>query len=328
MYTNVEEGLRRMNETGATGSEKGTQPVVEARKLTKIFGQRKAVDAIDFGIRQGDCFGFLGPNGAGKTTTILMLLGLVEKTEGTLEAFGLPLPDHLPEIKKRIGVVPQNDNLDSDLTVWENLLTYGSYFNLPMKIARRRADELLHFFALSNRKNDIIDSLSGGQRRRLLLARALINEPELLVLDEPTVGLDPQARHLIWQRLQSLRERGMTILLTSHYMDEVARLSNRVLIIDHGRILVEGEPGMLVEKFVGMDVYEIEGREAELASLEKLAANCRARCERVSDGMYIYVHDKCEELSAGIQTSTQWLRRPANLEDLFIQLTGRSLRES
>ncbi len=309
-------------------AENTAQPVVTAKNLGKFFGERRAVDSIDFQINKGDCYGFLGPNGAGKTTTILMLLGLVEKTGGTLHVFGQSIPEHLSFVKQRIGVVPQNDNLDSELTVWENLLTYGSYFNLPMKIVRQRSDELLQFFALTNRKNDIIEGLSGGQRRRLLLARALIHEPELLVLDEPTVGLDPQARHLIWQRLQSLRESGMTILLTSHYMDEVSRLSNRVLIIDHGRILVEGEPGALVEKFVGMDVYEIEGRAEDLTALEHLAANCRARCERVSGGMYIYVHDRCEQLAAGIQAATQWLRRPANLEDLFIQLTGRSLRES
>jgi lipooligosaccharide transport system ATP-binding protein len=312
----------------AIRTAENAQPIVSAIKLSKTFGERRAVDAIDFTIRKGDCFGFLGPNGAGKTTTILMLLGLVEKTGGTLEAFGQPIPEFLSAVKKRIGVVPQNDNLDSELTVWENLLTYGSYFNMPRKMVRQRSDELLHFFALSNRKNDIIEGLSGGQRRRLLLARALIHEPELLVLDEPTVGLDPQARHLIWQRLQSLRENGMTILLTSHYMDEVARLSNRVLIIDHGRILVEGEPAALVEKFIGMDVYEIDGLEEELEEFEKLAKNCRARCERVSGGMYIYVHDRCEALNAGIHASTQWLRRPANLEDLFIHLTGRSLRES
>lgn len=309
---------------------KGNHPgvVVAASKLSKSFGLRTAVDCIDFTIRRGDCFGFLGPNGAGKTTTILMLLGLVEKTAGQFEAFGQPIPERLSSIKQRIGVVPQNDNLDSDLTVWENLLTYGSYFNMPRKTVRYRADELLHFFALSNRKSDVIDGLSGGQRRRLLLARALIHEPELLVLDEPTVGLDPQARHLIWQRLQSLRESGMTILLTSHYMDEVARLSNRVLIIDHGRILVEGQPNILVEKFIGMDVYEIEGDPEQLESVQKLATNCRVRCERVSGGLYIYVHDQCEELSAGIQAVSKWLRRPANLEDLFIHLTGRTLRES
>jgi len=301
--------------------------VISASKLSKSFGERLAVDSIDFAIRKGDCFGFLGPNGAGKTTTILMLLGLMEKTSGTLEAFGQSIPEHLPSIKMRIGVVPQNDNLDSDLTVWENLLTYGSYYNLPRKTVSLRSEELLHFFALSNRKSDIIERLSGGQRRRLLLARALIHQPELLVLDEPTVGLDPQARHLIWQRLQGLRENGMTILLTSHYMEEVARLSNRVLIIDQGHILVEGEPSALVEKFVGMDVYEIDGREEELKEIEKLASKCQARCERVSGGMYIYVHDRCDQLNAGIHAASQWLRRPANLEDLFIQLTGRSLRE-
>jgi lipooligosaccharide transport system ATP-binding protein len=303
-------------------------PVIEAIGLSKIFGERKAVDGVNFTVYQGDCFGFLGPNGAGKTTTILILLGLVEKSGGSLAVFSRDLPEHLAAVKRRIGVVPQNDNLDSELTVWENLLIYASYFDLPLRTAKKRVKELLDFFALSNRKSDIIEGLSGGQRRRLLLARALIHEPDLLILDEPTVGLDPQARHLIWQRLRSLQEQGTTMLLTSHYMEEVSRLSNRVLIIDHGRILVEGEPSALVQKFIGMDVYEIQGEEKELAELEKLADRCAARCERVGGGMYIYVPEKCQLLEDGIHASSQWLGRPASLEDLFIHLTGRSLRES
>jgi len=303
-------------------------PVIEAFGLSKVFGDRKAVNEVNFTVYQGDCYGFLGPNGAGKTTTIQILLGLVDKTNGNLTVFSKDLPEHLAAVKRRIGVVPQNDNLDSELTVWENLLTYASYFDLPLRIAKKKADELLDFFSLSSRKGDIIEGLSGGQRRRLLLARALIHEPDLLILDEPTVGLDPQARHLIWQRLLNLREQGKTILLTSHYMEEVSRLSNRVLIIDHGRILVEGEPRSLVQKFIGMDVYEIQGEEKELAELEKLADRCSARCERVSGGMYIYVPEECQLLEDGIHASNQWLRRPASLEDLFIHLTGRSLRES
>ena len=214
--------------------------IVEVRGLAKAFGSRQALKGIDFDIRPGECFGFLGPNGAGKTTTIQIILGLVEKSAGQLLVFGQSIPDRLKDIKARVGVVPQHDNLDTDLTVFENLLTYASYYQLPRHEAEVRAAELLTFFALDSRRRDYIRQLSGGQRRRLLLARAMMHRPQLLILDEPTVGLDPQARHLIWQRLKSLKEQGVTMMLTSHYMDEVARLSDRILVMDHGRLVEEG----------------------------------------------------------------------------------------
>jgi lipooligosaccharide transport system ATP-binding protein len=224
--------------------------------------------------------------------------------------------------------VPQADSLDPDLTVAENLLTYAGYFNIPRKIALAKTDELLHFFALYNRRDEIIEHLSGGQRRRLLLARALINDPQLLILDEPTIGLDPQARHLMWERLEILREQGTTMLLTSHYLDEVSRLSNRVLILDQGRIVAQGEPQQLINDMVGLEVFEVEGSGAELNDLVESFKECNAVIERVNDKLYIYTKEECAYLERLLANTRNWLRRPANLEDLFIQLTGRSLRES
>ena len=303
-------------------------PLLAVSGLTKRFGNRTAVDAIDFSVAQGECVGFLGPNGAGKTTTINMLLGLVQKSAGAIRLFDLPVPQKLASIKARIGVVPQADSLDPDLTVEQNLLLYASYYSIPGSVARKRAAELLHFFALESRRSEVIGQLSGGQRRRLLLARALINEPQLLILDEPTIGLDPQARHLMWERLQALKASGTTMLLTSHYLDEVARLSDQVLIIDHGRIVAQGEPRQLITDLVGIEVFEVEGADAELDLLTRELAGCDAVSERVGDTLYIYAKRECSHLEALLKKSRGWLRRPANLEDLFIQLTGRSLRES
>ncbi len=305
-----------------------TTNILTARGLKKSFDNRQAVRGIDLDIYQGECFGFLGPNGAGKTTTIQMIMGLVEKTAGDLRVFDLSVPQNLVRIKKRIGVVPQNDNLDPDLTVLENLLTYASYYGIGAKKARPRADELLDFFALDNRRNEIIQHLSGGQRRRLLLARALIHQPELLILDEPTVGLDPQARYLIWQRLRELQNEGLTMLLTSHYMDEVSRLANRVVIMDQGLIVAQGEPQQMINKLVGTDVFEIICNEDQAITLSEAADSCQARTEKMPEGLFIYTDKNCPELDSQIRSATQWLRRPANLEDLFIKLTGRSLRES
>ncbi len=302
--------------------------ILTARGLTKSYGDRQAVKGLDLTIRRGECFGFLGPNGAGKTTTIQMILGLVIKNSGELRVFDLTIPTDLRAIKSRLGVVPQNDNLDPDLTVLENLLTYAGYYNLEWARAHSRSLELLKFFALDNRRDEVIQHLSGGQRRRLLLARALVHEPELLILDEPTVGLDPQARYLIWQRLKALRDNGLTMLLTSHYMDEVARLADRVLIMDQGRIVAQGEPGRMVTELVGTDVFEIICDEHEAASLSALAASCSARVERVTDGLFIYTNHDCPLLEGRVRENSRWLRRPANLEDLFIQLTGRLLRDS
>lgn len=257
-----------------------------------------------------------------------MLLGLVQKSAGSINILGMDIPQQQKEAKRLIGVVPQADSLDPDLSVQENLLTYASYFGIPRKVARQKSEELLDFFALSNRRYEIIDTLSGGQRRRLLLARALLNDPKLLILDEPTVGLDPQARHLIWQRLEVLQERGTTMMLTSHYMEEVERLSNRVLILDHGHIVAEGKPQQLITEFVGIDVFEVEGSMDELDRLEKSFKQCEASTERVADKLYAYTHEDCSRLESLLQDSRRWLRRPASLEDLFIKLTGRSLRES
>ena len=305
-----------------------SQIIVESRGLAKAYGARQAVKGITFEIRKGECFGFLGPNGAGKTTTIQMILGLVEKSAGELLVFGQTIPDHLKTIKTRVGVVPQHDNLDTDLTVFENLLTYASYYQLPRQEAGSRATELLKFFALDNRRQDYIRQLSGGQRRRLLLARAMMHRPQLLILDEPTVGLDPQARHLIWQRLKTLKEQGVTMMLTSHYMDEVARLSDRILVMDQGQVVAQGEPKQMVSDLVGLDVFEVICSDDEALLLEVVAAECHARSERTADGVYIYTNKDCSELDKAIRPCCQWLRRPANLEDLFIKLTGRTLHES
>ncbi len=305
-----------------------TQTVVSVTGLSKRFGERLVVDNISFAIQRGQCVGFLGPNGAGKTTCINMLLGLVEKSAGKIRIFDLEAPRFHREIKARIGVVPQADSLDPDLSVEENLRTYAGYFRMPRRLARERVDELLHFFALHNRREEIIEHLSGGQRRRLLLARALINEPELLILDEPTIGLDPQARHLIWERLAILQAQGTTMLLTSHYLDEVARLSQQVLILDHGHVVVQGEPRQLITDLVGLEVFEVEGTPAELEAMGASFAQCNARLERVGDKLYVYAREDCSRLAKVMDTSVRWVRRPANLEDLFIQLTGRSLRES
>lgn len=302
--------------------------IVAVDGLAKYFGERCAVNRISFAIRPGECVGFLGPNGAGKSTTIHMLLGLVKKSAGNIRLLGLDVPRHHQQVKAKIGVVPQDDSLDPDLSVAENLLTYAGYFNIPKNKALQKTEELLDFFALENRRDEIIEHLSGGQRRRLLLARALINDPQLLILDEPTVGLDPQARHLMWNRLEILQEQGTTMLLTSHYMDEVARLSNRVLILDRGRIVAQGEPEQLITEMVGIEVFEVEGSKDELDRLTEMFAQCDASLERVSNKLYIYTREDCSRLEHMLGDRRNWLRRPANLEDLFIQLTGRSLRES
>jgi lipooligosaccharide transport system ATP-binding protein len=306
----------------------GADPVVSVTGLSKDFGGRRAVDDISFTIRPGECVGFLGPNGAGKTTTINILLGLARKSAGRINLLGREVPKNHRQVKRLIGVVPQADSLDPDLTVAENLLTYAGYFNIPRKSALAKTEELLSFFALSNRSGEIIEHLSGGQRRRLLLARALINDPQLLILDEPTIGLDPQARHLMWERLEILKEQGTTMLLTSHYLDEVSRLSNRVLIMDQGRIVAEGEPRQLISEMVGLEVFEVEGGAAELDELEKMFRTCKAEIERANDKLYVYTREECDRLEKFLVGKSSWLRRPANLEDLFIQLTGRSLRET
>ena len=287
-----------------------------------------AVKDLDLCIYPGECLGLLGPNGAGKTTTIYMLLGLVRSTSGEISIFGESIPERLKKVKLRIGVVPQADNLDPDLTVFENLLVYAAYFGINRSIARKRADDLLGFFALKNRSYEIIQRLSGGQRRRLLLSRALINKPELLILDEPTIGLDPQARHLIWERLEDLRSQGTTMLLTSHYMEEVSRLTNRVLIMDEGKIVAQGNPGEMVADMIGSEVIEVADGPEKLDALEKTLRSCKVDIERVADRLFINVHEPCTELDTLAISLRHVSKRPPNLEDLFLKLTGRTLREN
>jgi lipooligosaccharide transport system ATP-binding protein len=309
-------------------TENARPSLVEIRSLTKRFGDRVAVKDLDLCIYPGECLGLLGPNGAGKTTIIYMLLGLVRPTSGEISIFGESIPERLKQVKLRIGVVPQADSLDPDLTVFENLLVYAAYFGVDRFTARKRADDLLGFFALKNRSNEIIQHLSGGQRRRLLLSRALINTPELLILDEPTIGLDPQARHLIWERLEDLRSQGTTMLLTSHYMEEVSRLTNRVLILDEGEIVAQGDPVEMVADLIGSEVFEVADSPKKLDALEEALRSCKVYIERVADRLFIYTRETCAELEAMAISLRHVSKRPANLEDLFLKLTGRSLREN
>jgi lipooligosaccharide transport system ATP-binding protein len=320
--------LDRTTDRGSTGA---AAPAVAARGLRKSYGRRMAVDGVDFEVEPGVCFGFLGPNGAGKTTTMKMIYGLASIEEGELEVLGLDARSHRREIKARIGVVPQETNLDTDLTVRENLLFQARYFGLPGDRAQARADELLEFALLADRGSEQIATLSGGMKRRLLIARALVNEPELIVLDEPTTGLDPQARLAIWDALEGLRRRGVTLLLTTHYMEEAARLCDRLLIMDEGRIVAEGEPSQLVRERVGREVLELElGHGCDVGEL-LAAIEGRVDGHDASNGRVTLFTDDAEELLHSLDherfpTDSAYIRR-ATLEDVFLRLTGRSLRE-
>ncbi|MBN2720671.1 MAG: ATP-binding cassette domain-containing protein [Proteobacteria bacterium] len=306
--------------------------VLSASDLTKRYGSFTAVDGISFEVREGECFGFLGPNGAGKTTTMRMITNHVPVTEGSLTVLGMEVMANAREVKSRIGVVPQDNNLDTDLRVLENLLVYSRYHAIDRKAALERAGELLAFFQLAEHAQSPIDRLSGGMQRRLLIVRGLINEPELLILDEPTTGLDPQARHVIWQKLRALKSQGVTLVLTTHYMEEAERLCDRLVILDHGRILVEGSPKDLIEKHAGSDVVEIRLEEGESAGdcLKALGGQVPdgtvAECS--ADTLYLYAPDGGKILEQiRIESGRTFLRRRATLEDVFLRLTGRELRE-
>ena len=300
--------------------------VVEAKDLRKTFGDLVAVDGISFHIAPGECFGILGPNGAGKTSTIRMIYGVSPMASGTLKVFDLHMAQEWRKIKSRIGVCQQENTLDPDLTVQQNLEVFARYFDIPKKQAQREADKLLSFIGLEHRRNAKVTELSGGMARRLVLARALINKPELLILDEPTTGLDPQSRHQVWERLEELRSHGLSVLLTTHYMDEAARLCDRLVIIDHGRILVEGTPEALIKKHVGQDVIEVTTPSADLrAFIQAQSAIYEDLGHRLiiygreSDKLFHQISDKyCEE---------GCVLRMASLEDVFLRLTGRGLRE-
>jgi len=299
---------------------------INAQNLRKTYGDLVAVDDVSFQVLPGECFGILGPNGAGKTSTIHMIYGVSPRTGGSLQIFELDADQHLRTIKARLGVCQQDNSLDPDLTVRQNLEVFARYFSIPQAIARQRAEKLLKFMALDHRQDSLAIDLSGGMMRRLIIARALINEPELLILDEPTTGLDPQSRHQVWERLEELRAGGLSILLTTHYMDEASRLCDRVMIMDHGCILVTGEPAALIKEHIGHDIIEAE---APSAALREYIRERQWRHEDLGHRLIVYVEDGKDmfhEISK-LCNKEGCLMRMATLEDVFLKLTGRDLRE-
>ena len=314
----------------STGTVSGESTLV-GRGLRKSYGDFEAVKGVDFQVSGGECFGFLGPNGAGKTTTMKMIYGAVIQTGGELEVAGLDVRDHEREIKRRIGVVPQEDNLDEELRVRENLLIYGRYYDLPRKVILRRADELLDFMQLSEKVDARVEQLSGGMKRRILIARALINDPELVVLDEPTTGLDPQARHLVWDRLRALTAEGKTLVLTTHYMEEAARLCDRLVIMEGGLIIAGGTPKELVEEHVSPQVLEVRASPEDLEVLLPIVEDASDAVERTGEEAVLAYTADADVLDERIRGSGVKLEntvyRQAGLEDVFLRLTGRSLIE-
>jgi lipooligosaccharide transport system ATP-binding protein len=300
--------------------------IVEAKNLLKKFGDFVAVNQISFKVTSGECFGILGPNGAGKTTTIRMVYGFSPMSGGSLKVFGLDISRDWRQIKSRIGVCQQENSLDPDLTVLQNLEVFARYFDMPKKEAREKALELLSFIALDHRQNATVSELSGGLMRRLVLARALINHPDLLILDEPTTGLDPQSRHQMWDRLEELRGRGISILLTTHYMEEASELCDRLIIIDHGLILVEGKPLELIRQHVGQDVVEIDEPTRELRAFIQ---DRQLPYEDLGHRLIVYCGDRGELYQRITRDFCKGscVMRMATLEDVFLKLTGRELRE-
>ncbi|WP_159802659.1 ABC transporter ATP-binding protein [Arthrobacter zhaoguopingii] len=304
------------------------EPVIAARALSKHYGEFAAVDGISFEVPAGEAFGLLGPNGAGKSTTMKMIGGVSQRTSGELSIMGLDPERHGPEVRAHLGVVPQQDNLDEELRVRDNLLVYGRYFGLPMSYLKPKADELLEFAQLTEKATAKVDSLSGGMKRRLTIARSLINEPKILLLDEPTTGLDPQARHILWDRLFRLKESGVTLILTTHYMDEAEQLCDRLVVVDKGRIMAEGSPATLIRQHSTREVLELrfgsERNTTVAADLEGIGE----RLETLPDRVLIYASDgeaALEQVTArGLHPITSLVRR-SSLEDVFLRLTGRSL---
>jgi lipooligosaccharide transport system ATP-binding protein len=299
-----------------------------ARGLRKSYGGFEAVKGVDFEVHRGECFGFLGPNGAGKTTTMKMIYAAAVPTGGELRVAGLDVRSAEREVKRRIGVVPQENNLDEDLKVKENLLVYGRYFDLPRKLVRRRAEELLEFVQLSDKAGAKVEELSGGMKRRLLIARALVNDPDLVVLDEPTTGLDPQARHLVWDKLRQLTGEGKTLVLTTHYMDEAAQLCDRLCIMEGGRIIAENAPRALIFEHVSPKVLEFRAVPEALERLVPVVEGAADDVDRVGDALLVYTSD-AEEVTQRVRESgievRNTLHRQASLEDVFLKLAGRRL---
>ena len=301
--------------------------MLTVKGLCKRYGDTEVVRNLDLNVRRGECFGLLGPNGAGKTTTLRLLLGLTQPDSGTIELAGIAVPQHAREARMKVGVVPQMDNLDPDFSVRENLFAYGRYFGMSREAIAARVPMLLEFSGLTSKAGALITQLSGGMKRRLTLARALVHDPDILFLDEPTTGLDPQARHLIWQGLRRLIAEGKTIVLTTHFMDEAERLTDRLAILDHGRVVTEGAPRALVESHIEPAVVEIYGE--GLAEWTQLRAGqlCQ-RHENVGETLFCYT-DNAETVIAALKQmpSLRYLHRPSNLEDVFLKLTGRDLRD-
>jgi lipooligosaccharide transport system ATP-binding protein len=301
--------------------------IVQAHQLTKIFGEFKAVDNVDMDVPRGGCFGLLGPNGAGKTTTLRMILGQSHPSSGQLQVLGRAMPASTREVRRRMGVVPQTDNLDPDFTVFENLSVYASFFDLKYTEVKDHIEELIVLVELQEKRNTRITELSGGMKRRLSIARALVNKPEVLVLDEPTTGLDPQVRHLIWSRLRELKQSGTTLLLTTHYMEEAERLCDDLVIMDEGRILNQGHPKNLIAQYVESDVIEVHGNTEQTKNL--LSAVKGIRYDIVDETVYCFTNEPVAIIKQLEQSpSLTWLHRPANLEDVFLGLTGRELHEA
>ena len=301
--------------------------IIKAENLKKSFNGELVVKGIDLQVPFGGCFGLLGPNGAGKTTTLRMILGQSPLTDGSLEVLGREVPKQARRVRTDVGVVPQLDNLDPDFTVAENLKVYAGYFNLKGPALKKRIGELLEFVELSEKADTRINQLSGGMKRRLSIARALVNEPRLLVLDEPTTGLDPQVRHLIWARLRELKNSGTTLLLTTHFMEEAERLCDDIVIMDHGVILSQGHPKQLIKKHVEPEVVEIHGKVDTLPGI--MTHMDFHRAEIVGETIY-YFTDNPHEIISRVENKpdVHYLHRPANLEDVFLRLTGRELREA
>ncbi|WFP17336.1 ATP-binding cassette domain-containing protein [Citricoccus muralis] len=311
-----------------------TNAVISARQLTKCYGDFAAVDGIDFHVEPGEAFGLLGPNGAGKSTTMRMIGGVSQRTSGSLEILGLDPEQHGPKVRAQLGVVPQEDNLDLELTVRDNLIVYGRYFGLPFSYLRPKSQELLDFAQLTEKANARVEDLSGGMKRRLVIARGLINQPQIFMLDEPTTGLDPQARHVLWDRLFRLKEAGTTLVLTTHYMDEAEQLCDRLIVVDQGKIMAEGSPAQLIREHSTREVLELRyGSDRNVAVADELAGNADVmavaeRVEVLPDRLLLYTDDG--EHALGAVAGAGWtprssLVRRSSLEDVFLHLTGRSL---
>jgi lipooligosaccharide transport system ATP-binding protein len=302
--------------------------------LRKSYGATAVLAGLTFSLRPGECYGLLGPNGAGKTTTLRCALGLTRPDAGEIRLAGLPVPQRAREARLRVGIVPQQDNLDPDFTVAENLLVYGRYFGLKDAAVRARIPQLLEFAGLAGRAQAKIQALSGGMKRRLTLARALVNDPDLLILDEPTTGLDPQARHLIWERLKQLLQQGKTVLLTTHFMDEAERLCHRLAIMDGGRFIAQGSPRELIAAHIEPEVVEVYGEPGELGGsgaadwARQEAAQFATRVEVTGETAFCYLAESRPLLRhLAARQGLRYLHRPANLEDVFLKLTGRELRD-